>query len=386
MIGRKLAVFFMIWLSTAAASMAQVIIQAQLLQRDIRLFFISDLNLTGRGRTSTELFSLTLTNTSAGRQRCCLHLTIDKNSGAAPEPLASGTTDPFTLEAGQVIRITNVNLFSQARQFSLNDYSIESGGESVRDKVLATGKLPSGIYRFTFQLQRCDGSPGMFSETYIEIDVSNPVNLDLIGPGAPADRAQPGLSPTPFPMFRWNSNLDRFRLTLAERLPDVHASASPAEIIEDRIRFQRTLIVDPARSGSLAADGAEYIATTSYAYPPAGAWPLELGKVYYWQVTGLAASSGEEISMPGEIWAFKVLGSDGSAPAGEVRIDELLATVRPAAGEAISALIARGGELDGFTATGRCWLNGRWITAEELQIILRKLSTGEYKVIETRVE
>jgi len=376
----------MMGLLVAAPVRSQVVIQAQVLQRDLRLFFLSDFNFTGRSRTTAEFFSVTMTNTSASAQSCCLHLRIDKRSGALLEPLASGTTDPFPLSAGQVIRVTNVNLFSQARQFSLNDYAIESGGETVRDRVLSTGKLPSGIYRFTFQIQPCGGGSFPSSDSYIEIDVSNPSSLDLIGPGAPAGRGIPGLSPSLFPMFRWSSNLERFRLTIAEKLADVHDAASPAEIIQDRIRFQRNLTLDPARSGSRSADGSEFIATTSYLYPSADAWPLEPGKTYYWQVTGLAAAPGEEIGLTSEIWAFTIQDGGSSATAAEVSLAGLLSTLRPAAGEPLSAYTARGGELDGYTLTGRFWLNGRWITREELQEILLKLSTGEYKIIETRVE
>lgn len=385
MIGRKLTILGIIGLLAAAPVQSQVVIQAQLLQRDLRLFFLSDFNFTGRSRTTAEFFSVTISNTSVSSQSGCLRMQIDRRSGARLEPLASGTTDPFPLSPGQVIRITNLNLFSQARQFSLNDYAIESSGEGVRDQVLATGKLPSGIYRFTFQLQPCGGGSFTASDSYFEIDVSNPTNLDLIGPGAPAGRGAPSISPTLFPLFRWSSTLSRFRLTLAEKLADVHDSASPAEIIQDRVRFQRTLTLDPARSGGAAADGSEYIATTRYAYPATGGWPLEPGKTYYWQITGLAAAPGEEIGLPSEIWAFTVQPGGASGTA-EIDLAGVLATLRPASGEALSAYLARGGELDGYSLTGRFWLNGRWITREEVQAILVKLATGEYKIIETRVE
>jgi len=386
MSGRKLATGLMIWLITVSAVQAQVIIQAQVLQRDLRLFFLSDLNLTGRGKATNEVFSISIINTDAGAQIYCLHMDLEKQEGGSASSLASGTTNPFSLAGGQTIRITNVNLFSQAQQFSLDDYAIMDEGKEVQSRILATGKLPSGLYRFTFTVDLCGRINLSSPTTYIEFDVSNPTSLDLIGPGEPADRALPGLSPTLFPLFRWNSNLSRFKLTVAEKLAGVHDAASPAEIIQDRIRFERLFTVDPARSGGIAPDGSEYISGTSYSYPSAGAWPLEEGKTYYWRITGVAPSSGAEAEFPSEIWAFRT--DAGGMRSLEIRagMSEMLASLRPASGEGMAPLFRSGGELDGFTLTGRYWLNGRWITYEQLQAILIKLSTGEYKLIESRIE
>ena len=65
MVGRKLATVILIWMITVSAVQAQVIIQAQVLQRDLRLFFLSDFNFTGRGRATNEIFSVSIVNTAA---------------------------------------------------------------------------------------------------------------------------------------------------------------------------------------------------------------------------------------------------------------------------------------------------------------------------------
>ena len=386
MVGRKLATVILIWMIVVSAVQAQVIIQAQVLQRDLRLFFLSDFNFTGRGRATNEIFSVSIVNTAASPRICCLHMDFSKQEGGTPQLLASGTTNPFTLAAGQTIRITNVNLFSQAQQFSLDEYNIEESGEEVQAKILATGKLPSGVYRFTFVIRPCTGAGFTPSDTYIEFDLSNPTSLDLIGPGEPADRSLPGVTPALFPLFRWTSNIDRFKLTIAEKLADVHDSASPAEIIQDRIRFERIFVVDPARSGGVALDGAEYINGTHYLYPPAGAWPLEDGKIYYWRITGLAPSSGADAEFPSEIWSFRIDAGGKRSLEATIALGEMLTSLRPSVGAEPALFFRSGGELDGFTLTGRYWLNGRWITHEQLQAIMIKLSTGVYKLIESRVE
>lgn len=382
MFGRKLAMTGLIWLITAAAAPAQVTITARVSQRDLRLFFLSDFNFTGRGGSSGEIFSLTISGGTTP-QSCQLGVVITRRSDGAPVELASGTTRPFNLAAGEIIRLTNTNLFSQAARFSLQDYSISSDGSDLRDQVLARGKLPSGIYRFEFTLQPLPaGSP---ASTYIEIDITNPTSLDLIAPGSPAGRSRPAISPTPLPLFRWTSNIGKFRLRVAEKLAGVHDEASPAEIIQDRIRFERTLVVAAERAGSRAADGSEYIASTSYLYPAAGAWPLEKGKTYYWQITGLAAAAGADVELPSEIWAFSVEEPGGLLSTAPV-LSDMLATLTPRLGDSFSATFASGGELDGYALTGRYLLNGRWITLEQLQAILAKIASGEYTLLETRVE
>ena len=64
MFGRKLAIASILWLITATSALAQISIQAQVVQRELRAFFLSDFNFTGRGRSSTEIFSLTIMNTT----------------------------------------------------------------------------------------------------------------------------------------------------------------------------------------------------------------------------------------------------------------------------------------------------------------------------------
>ena len=100
----------------------------------------------------------------------------------------------------------------------------------------------------------------------------------------------------------------------------------------------------------------------------------------------MAPSSGAEAEFPSEIWAFRT--DAGGMHSLEIRagMSEMIASLRPASGEGMAPLFRSGGELDGFTLTGRYWLNGRWITYEQLQAILIKLSTGEYKLIESRIE
>ena len=380
MYGRKAIIFLMIWMFPTLAARAQVQVHAQLIQRDLRVFFLSDLNLSGRGTSANEIFALTIQNTSPLPQTARLWVGI---SSMRLGELAAGITRPFALPGGALMRLTNQNLFTQAQQFALQEYQILDNGSQLRDRVLKLGKLPSDIYRFTFVIKPAEGDAEL-SSTFIEIDVSNPTSLDLIGPGSPAERDAPAVITGTQPIFRWTSNMDQYKLILAEKLPGVHDSASPAEIIQDRIRFERTFTLDPARAGAFSSDGGEYISVTAYPYPAFGAWPLEPGKIYYWQITGMAPSSGAPLELPSEIWSFIV--HDASAAMGALSDEALLAQLRALLGDDLETFFRAGGALDGFTPSGLFMLNGRWISREQIRAILAKIASGEYTLIESRVE
>ncbi|MBN2355589.1 hypothetical protein JXO59_05720 [candidate division KSB1 bacterium] len=360
---------------------AQINISALLVNRELRVFFLSDFNFTGRGTSSGEIFQVRISNATLEPVSFQLRLLIRYNS----QDLDQGITRPYTLSfAESPILITKQNLFSQAQKFSLQDYAILPEGKDIRDKILTTGRLPSGIYQFIFQIidPSMPGPP--VDEAFLEIDISNPSTLDLISPGSPADHASADVIITTQPVFRWTSNMGKFRLRLAEKLPDVHDSASPAEIIQDRVRFEGDYTVDATKSGGTAPDGSTYLPATILQYPPAGAWPLERGKVYYWQVTGLVPTSGAELELPSEIWAFQISPLENLTPALTQTL--LLERLRAILGDRFENLFSAGGGLAGFSPTGMCMLNGKWLSAEEVQRILAKIASGEYELIDLRVE
>jgi len=371
----KWLVLVVLLLVLTSSAWSQVTISAQMLNRELRVFFLSDFNFTGRGTASGEIFRLIITNGPTAAATFQLGVEITYNNS---ELLATGLTKQLTMDAGSVITITNQNLFTQAQKFSLQDYTIDDAGKRLRDRLLSTGKLPSGVYRFTFKLLVPGG--GVIDDTYVEIDVSNPTTLDLIGPGAPADHTAPEMIFTTLPVFRWTSNITQFRLRLAEKLADVHDTASPAEIIQDRIRFERIFTTDASQAG----EGKEYLPATVFQYPAAGVWPLQRGKIYFWQVTGLVPSSGAVMELPSEILAFQVSELDDRAVAMEGSL--LLEKLRALLGERFDALFSSGGELAGFSPTGRNYLNGRWLTPDEVQALVNKLTSGEYILVEMRVE
>ena len=373
-------------LLTPLSAQTDVSITAQLTNPDIKMFMISDFNFTGKSTITSEVFQITILNNNPTQaQQCVLKLSIrSENEGE----LASGITNPFTLEPLESIIVTNRNLFTKVdERFTLEDYNIEESGSELVDKILATGKLPSDRYFFEFNLTfgvNINQMPLYDTQTQVSIDVTNPTIIDLILPGStPEDLTS---IYTTLPLFRWESNMDRFRLVVAEYLPDQHTGASPEQIINDRILLQVDLKLDTspgAVPGTLTDENETIITSTNYQYPSAGVLPLQEGHTYYWQVIGTVITSGSPVELPSEIWAFQIKG--GGDVILDPEIQQLLDELNITLSDMMEQLMGAEGELFGFSPTGAVLLNGSTLTVAQLKEILLKIRNGEYSIISSEV-
>ncbi len=349
------------------------VITSQILNPDLKTFMLSDFNFTGKGTGAAEIFQVVLNNPTPTEQVCTLSLTIQAEYQG---PLAFGVTDPFVLQPMETLRATNRNLFSAAHQFSLNDYHIEDTGQKLSNRLLATGRLPADIYYFIFDLKVAQD---IVSNTVLRFDITNPRTIDLISPGTPANSGLDARIYTPYPLFRWESNISRFILKIAERLPDLQENVGPEEIMQQRVIFERVLQVNSG-SGS-AMDAAETIPSTLFQYPVAGARPLQSGKTYYWQIIGLVETSGAPMQFPSEIWTFEIA-AGGTAQALTPLQQQILNFVRELQPQAL----AEGGKLQGYVPTESVQKNGVPLSPDTILNTLAKLVNGEYELLEATVE
>ncbi len=349
------------------------VITSQVLNPDLKIFMLSDFNFTGKGTSAAEIFQMVLNNPTQIEHVCTLTLHIQAEYQGA---LAYGATEPFNMSPLETIRITNRNLFSAREEFSLQEYHIDPTGQELTNNLLATGRLPADIYYFIFDLKV---GQEIVSNTILRFDITNPRNIDLISPGTPAGSGMDARIYTPFPLFRWESPISRFKLKIAERLHDIQENAGPEEIMQQRVIFERILQVD--QGGGSALDAAETIPSTLYQYPVAGARPLESGKIYYWQVIGLVGTSGAPMEFPGEIWTFEIASGGGTQTLTPLQ-QQILSFVR----ELKPQLLAQDGALQGFVPTETVTKNSVPISPDEILNTLSKLVNGEYELLETRVE
>jgi hypothetical protein len=364
-------------LHTSASYSQQVNITAALLNPNIEVLFLNDLNLTGKG-ISSDIFMLTMTNLGSQDEACTLEMSV---SSFPDNLIASGKTEQFMLPAGPPVTITNQDLFSQSQTYSLTNYELNEEQKDFIDKLLATGKLPSNKYIFTFILTQL--STGYQSTDQIIIDISNPSTLDLIAPGNDPLDGYIQENYNPNPIFQWESNFDKFRLVIAEKMPG--SGGNVQNILEERVILDKQLILQSAVDNSgFANEGALPIPSTYYQYLESEAYPLRPGYVYYWQVFGLANIGGSVAEMPSSIWAFRMTSSDqsGTNLDNQLLIERLIEIF----GEQVLAYFSEGGELEGFTPNGNFYLNGQTITIADLQALLNSFENGNVEAVEIGTE
>jgi hypothetical protein len=369
-------ILFLIVLFIVAPGFAQgVFISSTPYTSDIEMFMLSDFNFTGKGSSNTEIFELNISNLSSSPTRCYLKMVVQAETLG---PMATGETDPFELAAGENIRITNRNMFSAAHQFTLQDYQITNTGNQMTTELLSTGRLPADVYFFMFTLVNVE-SGLEYGQTIIRFNLTNPRMLHVISPGVLANSSEEARIFTPFPLFRWESDMSAFRLVIAEMLDDARDDTSPEEVLQQRVIFDRTLQINKGGLGSLS--GAEIIPSTLYQYPVAGARSLEEGKIYYWQVTGLVATSGAPQEFPGEIWKFQLAGTGASRMLTPLQ-QQILNLVR----ELDPELLKPGGNLAGFIPTESVKKNGAEISDKKIIDTLAKIVNNDFEALDVSVE
>ena len=374
-------------LFTAPLAAQEIDFRVTLLNENVQVFLLDDFDLMGSGTSSSQLFALSIKNLSAQQAvTCYIDLQIvSQNVGV----LATGRTNTFTLEALETIQLTNQEFFAKSGRIKLEQREILPAGEDLIRDTLDSRGLPSDIYTFEFDVFKVtpempDGEK--MSQDIVELNVTNPSTLDLISPGRSADDEELQMLYTTYPFFRWQaSNIPLFRLVIAEKLAEVHTGASPDQVISDQVRFHKLLgfASDPPSDVDPAPDGYEILITTSFEYPAAGAWSLQPGKTYYWQIHGIVQSSGVPIELPSEIWAFQIY--DNMSGTSSPEQQQLMEQLGDALGE-MEGLLNPGGELSGFTPSGVVMINGQPVSMEIVLDILTKIRNGELEAVEVTVE
>jgi hypothetical protein len=123
-------------------------------------------------------------------------------------------------------------------------------------------------------------------------------------------------------------------------------------------------------------------ATTSAStalYPGSvSAIPLAPGKTYAWQVTREIRTSGGNIYLNSPIYWFRMAGGeDGSRPANQDAGDQLGAGIQL---DQLGRALGLGAQLDGFRPTGQMIVDGKPVSVETLEALLRAILAGEISV------
>ncbi len=226
--------------------------------------------------------------------------------------------------------------------------------DELLNAVIATGRLPDGIYRFLVTATPEGGSPLTRDDI---LNVSSPLDLQLIAPGGVlADTAINEIY-TSYPVFQWDSDPCmvpggcEFLIRVAEFIPSDHSS------VEQAIESTTRLPLDQSLGFYAAGYGA-----TSFQYPSSGAGDLEPGGVYVWQLKKILPTTFGEEELLSEILTFKVKDfseDTESGTEGGGASDVVLQVLQTLVGDDnFEQFFGEGGSLAGYETTGTILLDG----------------------------
>ncbi len=355
---RWLTVAILFGLFVGSTSLVQAqgpTIEAGFYNQNIEMFFLNDVDLNNPGN-SPLLFWARIQNDSVERQVVLSLQIISQNYGV----LAEGESRPFTLKADTLIELDNRKLAQGDSPFELADYSLNQDNlKKLQDAILATGLLPSDHYSFILKIRDIN-EPAAQNEKDINLDITNPTVIELFSPGAPVGSSELPKLYTQQPQFVWNSNAESFTIAICEKMP---SNSSPEDVMQNVPRYRGE------------------VKGTSFLYPASGAYPLEEGKTYYWQVSSNVQTSNGPYILKSEIWGFKIARRESP---GEKLLERQMQILSE--NPMFEDLFQDGGQLEGCRPTGVVFLNGQPISMEDVQLFLQKIQSGQIKVIRVEIE
>ena len=327
---------------------------------------LSDFNITGSG-SATELFRVTIS--AATPTDVTMSFTFESSSYNAV--IVDAKTKPFTLVEPRTFTNRDFGSTTTFADVKLDYLNFNTNLISeLQNTILRTGRLPNDSYRFNLRLEAVN-NPVVNDTQILTLDVSNPTTLSLVSPGGVAGGGECYELFTTLPLFQWDSNADRFEITICEQLP---TNSTPEDVMQNQPRVQMTLV-----------SGIDFTGKPSFLYPASGVFPLQEGHTYYWQVNGVVDSPSGQVRLPSEIWCFNVasLGNPGTG----LSTQQLLNALTNALGGGdFDALFAAGGPLEGYSPTGVMMVDGKRVDMAALMQLLNQFKAGSRKVKGITVE
>lgn len=336
--------------------------------------FLTNFNILQSPNSADDapLFRVTLTTTRDEPTNVKLRFTLARQKDS--EFIVEAESKPFLFSSAQSpLTITNIDITSGTGlniKLAFLNYNAEVAKE-LQDAILRTGRLPNDRYTLKVELIVLD-IPDANPPPIVEIiDISNPTTLDLFGPGGPVSRDFCQDVFTTFPQFSWNSNADKFILTVCQVTPE---NASPEDVMQNEPRARLTIQRD-----------VDFFGTPSVVYPASGVWPLQEGQTYYWQVQAIVEAPGADVVIPSEIWCFRIPRLDAAARQvmGASTLNLLRALL---SGTPFEYLIAEDGPLHGYIPTGTMRFNNRQIGIFDLIELIKSANAGQLKIVNSKVE
>ena len=307
---------------------------------------------------------------------------------SVPTTIIEIITDPFDLSAPLILDNRDISsetsqiydMASPPNAILLSGTVIESldplQADVILQSILASGQIAAGQYTFEVQIINSDTNEIVASDSKTII-VQSSVSISLESPGGALSDTLNNLVYTTFPIFQWfaqsGSGFSTF-IRVAEFDQETHSSA------EDAIEDQRVLPFDQTESWYQIDN------VNSFQYPLSGAYPLEEGKVYVWQVKKTMPTTAGDEDMLSTIYGFKI-GVSGQVEVSSPSRSTLLMALQQAIGDdQFNSLFGDGNELEGFVPTGQLEINGVNVDEAGVNYLFNQINSQNYLIQGITVE
>ena len=343
------------------------------------------------GSTNVQIFRYQLSSVDTGFQEVKVYFKASMISPSLGiennQTIIEVQTDPFRFKNGILLD----NRFISSETTIIYDMdsppnSIELKGqvldrldpsqaEVIMQSVMTTGKIADGEY--TFEVNILSANDQVLQSDSKTILVQSPVAISLESPAGTLSDTLDNTVYTTFPIFQWFSQIcngcNTF-IRVAQFNSQTHSS------MEDAMEDQRVLPFDQT------VDWYQIDNINSFQYPFSGAYPLEEGNVYCWQVMiTMPTTSGPE-EMVSTIASFKI-GEPGNIESNEMMSNPLLMALQQLLGdEQYNTLFGSGSELQGFNPTGQVDVNGITVDESTINNLLNQIMNNNYQIQSVTVD
>jgi len=288
-------------------------------------------------------------------------------------------------------RNTDLNLDTQylpgGVQFNFNqsDYNIEITDTEISDlteMIMSMGRIPNGMYSFSFQVCDDDNHEGNCSDALIKnIEIFVPSYLELIMPGSSEiSDTLSNIVYSSYPVFQWNTDYCsscNYSIRISEFNSQNHSSLF--EAIED------VSILPASGSGYYNISNSSNI----FQYPESGVESLVQGKKYVWQILrSFETTNGvnEELS---QIFIFKMQdATQMQTYSSSSSYDVVLDNIKELIGESIfNQLFGEDGELYNYNSvSSTITVNGEEFSNNYIIELIEMLNNNQINIIDVNAE
>ena len=353
-------------------------------------YYISSFDI-GTGATNVQIFRYEMSANQypvSVRVKFRASMVSPQLGITAPTTIIEIITNPFDLQAPLILDNRDISsvttqiydMASPPNPIILSGRVIESldplQADAILQSILASGRIAAGQYTFGVQIMSGETDDELASDSKTII-VQSPVSISLESPGGALADTSNTLVYTTFPNFQWfaqsGSGFSTF-IRVAEFVLGTHSS--PEDAIED----QRVLPFDQTESWYQINN------VNSFQYPLSGAYPLEEGKVYVWQIKKSIPTTAGEEDMLSAIYSFKI-GVSGQVETTNTATNALLMALQQALGDdQFNSLFGQGNELQGFIPTGQLEINGVNVDEAGVNYLLNQIISQNYVIQGITVE